>query len=106
MALHRTQVLLEPEQHRALSELARREHRSLSQIVREAVQRELERRQAEADDADARWRAWRQRTLELSARILARRGGQPFDLDTAELINEMRDERDDQIIANTQLRKR
>jgi hypothetical protein len=36
--LQRTQILLEPEQHRALGEIARRQSRSLSDVVREIVQ--------------------------------------------------------------------
>jgi predicted DNA-binding protein len=42
--MHRTQILLEPEQHRTLVEIARREGRSLSDIVREMLQRQLEER--------------------------------------------------------------
>lgn len=47
MVLHRTQVLLEPEQHRELTRIARLEHKSLSEVIREVVQRELDRRQAD-----------------------------------------------------------
>lgn len=44
--LYRTQILLEPDQHKRLSEMARREHRSLSDKVREIIARYL----AEQDD--------------------------------------------------------
>lgn len=37
----RTQVLLEPEQHDKLEEIARREHRSLSDVVREMLDAQL-----------------------------------------------------------------
>jgi predicted HicB family RNase H-like nuclease len=40
--LHRTQILLEPEQHRALAEIARREGRSLSDVVREMLRQQIE----------------------------------------------------------------
>jgi hypothetical protein len=33
----RTQILLDPEQHRTLSEIARRENRSLSNLIREML---------------------------------------------------------------------
>jgi len=36
--LQRTQILLEPEQHKALGEIARQHGRSLSDVVREIVQ--------------------------------------------------------------------
>lgn len=42
--MQRTQVLLEPEQHQALTEIARRENRSLSDVVREMVKNQLEER--------------------------------------------------------------
>ena len=39
--MQRTQILLEPEQHRALTDLAQAEGRSLSDIVREFIQTQL-----------------------------------------------------------------
>lgn len=39
---HRTQILLEPEQHKALTEIAQREKRSLSDVVREMLEKQLE----------------------------------------------------------------
>jgi predicted DNA-binding ribbon-helix-helix protein len=38
---HRTQLLLESEQHEELEEIARREHRSISDIVREMLDAQL-----------------------------------------------------------------
>ena len=44
--MHRTQILLEPEQHKILTEIARQEKRSLSDILREMVDKQIaERRQ-------------------------------------------------------------
>ena len=40
-AFHRAQILLDPEQHHALQEIARREKRSLSDVVREMIKRQL-----------------------------------------------------------------
>ena len=42
--MHRTQILLEPEQHKVLTEIAQREKRSLSDVVREMLQKQLEER--------------------------------------------------------------
>ena len=42
--MQRTQILLEPEQHQALAEIARREKRSLSDLVREMVEKQLKER--------------------------------------------------------------
>jgi hypothetical protein len=38
---HRTQLLLDSEQHQDLEEIARREHRSLSDVVREMLDTQL-----------------------------------------------------------------
>ena len=46
--MHRTQILLESEQHRALTEIARQEQRSLSDLVREMVDRLIVERKQEA----------------------------------------------------------
>jgi predicted CopG family antitoxin len=42
--MHRTQILLEQEQHKALKAIARQENRSLSDVVREMLQKQLEER--------------------------------------------------------------
>jgi hypothetical protein len=42
--MYRAQILLDPEQHNALAEIARREKRSLSDLVREMLQEQLEER--------------------------------------------------------------
>ncbi|NUM49094.1 MAG: ribbon-helix-helix protein, CopG family [Anaerolineales bacterium] len=38
---HRTQILLEPDQHQALTEIARQEKRSISEVVREMLRQQL-----------------------------------------------------------------
>jgi hypothetical protein len=44
--MYRTQILLEPEQHKILAEIAHQEKRSLSDVVREMVDKQIaERRQ-------------------------------------------------------------
>jgi predicted DNA-binding ribbon-helix-helix protein len=42
--MHRTQILLEPDQHKALEEIARSEKRSLSSLIREMLQTQLKAR--------------------------------------------------------------
>lgn len=46
--MYRTQLLLEPEQHRILSEIARQEKRSLSDIVREMIDKQIAERKQKA----------------------------------------------------------
>ena len=93
--MRRTQLLLEPEQHDALAEIARKEGRSISNVVREMVQRQIEQRRETA-------RADLERRLEALQRIrrhrdeaVERRGGRPVDLDVAALIRQAREEREE-----------
>jgi predicted DNA-binding ribbon-helix-helix protein len=46
--LYRTQILLEPEQHKILTEIARQEKRSLSDVIREMVDTQIARHKQQA----------------------------------------------------------
>ena len=94
---HRTQLLLEPEQYEGLKSIAEREHRSLSDMLREIVQRELDRRGQDARETLKLQLAGLDRIRQHREDILASRGGKPIDWDVVELINQMREERDDEI---------
>jgi predicted DNA-binding ribbon-helix-helix protein len=39
--MHRSQILLEPEQHKTLTEIAHQENRSLSDLIREMVDKQI-----------------------------------------------------------------
>ena len=84
---YRAQILLEPEQHRTLSELAEREGRSISDLVRESVQAYL----VERERASQRERE--QRALDKLAEIRARIQAQHGILDV-DLVAEIREERE------------
>jgi len=89
--LQRTQVLLEPEQHEALTRLAAEEGRSLSSLVREAVEEYLtDKGRNEEYELQA---AALQRIREHLAQMLVRRGGRPIEEDLTDIINEQREER-------------
>src|SRR5690349_20528781 len=97
--LYRTQILLEPEQHSALSRIARQEGRSISEKVRELIRQQLEQRQS-AEDADLQnYLQGLERIRQHREAILTRRGGKPIDIDVVELINQMREERYAHILA-------
>jgi len=51
--MYRTQILLEPEQHALLAEIARQEKRSLSDVVREMLARQIAERKRLALQAAA-----------------------------------------------------
>jgi len=99
---YRAQILLDPEQHKKLAEIAAREKRSVSDVVREAVAEyvvEQEKAHAKQKDVFARIRQHQEQMLE-------RRGGRPIEIDTVELINQMREERDNELLARTKSGKK
>lgn len=52
--MYRTQILLEPEQHRVLTEIARQEKRSLSDVLREMIDKQIAERKRMALAAAAK----------------------------------------------------
>jgi len=96
--MHRAQILLEPDQHQKLAEIAQQEGTSISEIVRTAVQEWLDERK---DDEILRRRL---EDLELVDQhrkaILARRKGKPLEIDLAATIEQVRGERDNELIDN------
>lgn len=96
--MYRAQILLEPDQHRALTEISRREGRSVSDVVRQIVRAELERLAGDAAARRARQLAVLAELQEQWDRVMAQRQGCPAPIDTVELINQMREERDDGIL--------
>ena len=96
--LYRAQILIEQGQRKTLAQIARQEGRSMSDVARELIRLGLE---ARSETPEMRWRR-RDRALERAAdlrtAILRRRGGRPLDIDVAELIRSMREERDASLI--------
>jgi hypothetical protein len=97
MRLHRTQLLLDPAQHKLLARLARQQKRSLSDVAREALALGL---QALTGSTEAHWT---QRTIALGRadrlrQAMRQRRGRPLQVDIASLINETREERNAAIV--------
>ena len=90
---HRTQILLEPKEHAKLVRIASQEGRSVSDVIGGLIRHELERR-GERDQRLAGIDAIRSMREE----ILARRGGRPLDVDIESVIDQMRDERDGELL--------
>jgi hypothetical protein len=87
---YRTQILLEPEQHKALVEIARQEERSISEIVRHMISQHLEERTRDAK---------RQRAIDALDRLtrLREKVEQRSGVYQGDLIAEARAERDAQM---------
>jgi hypothetical protein len=99
---YRAQILLDPDQHEKLAEIAAQEGKSISLVVREAVAEYLIAQEEETErerrvKALERVRAHRQS-------ILAERAGKPIEMDIVDLIHQIRDERDQEIANATQNR--
>jgi hypothetical protein len=89
-SLHRAQLLLEAEQHRALARIAQREGRSMSDLVREIVRRHL----AEADEGE-------RKQLEPEALnqlgVIRERVREKYGVIRGDLVAEVRKEREQEL---------
>lgn len=94
--MHRAQILLEPKQHQELAEIAQEKGTSISEIVRTAVREWLAER---SQDAIVRKRLEALKQIDQHRMaILARRDGKPLEIDIAETIEQIREERDDELL--------
>lgn len=87
---YRTQILLKPDQHRRLREIARREGRSISEVSRDLLEYALSARERALEFRLQRIYA----AHEVAERILQERDGQPIDVDVVALLHEARQERE------------
>lgn len=87
--MYRAQLLLQPEVHRRLRQIAEQENRSISDVSRELLEEALNRREQE--------RSVRLRSLmaahAVAQRILQEREGRPLVVDVAEVLNQEREKR-------------
>lgn len=93
--MYKTQIVLEPEQHKALAEIAEREGRSIPDVVQDLVKQGLEEHERRARTNQQSHLESLKQIREHREAILAERGGNPIELDTVELIHQMRQERDE-----------
>ena len=97
--MQRTQILLDPEQHRALTDLARADGRSLSDIVREFIQAQLALREHERKIRRQRQLAGLEQIRAHRQALLARRAELPNFPDPVDVIEQLREERDADLAA-------
>lgn len=93
--LYRTQILLEPEQHQELIEIARSEGRSVSDLIREMLKGVLEHRRADQDAEIKRKLEALDGIRRFREEILRENNGQPIDFDVVKAINLAREEQDE-----------
>lgn len=96
--MQRAQILLYPEQHDALAEIAQRDGTSISDIVRTAIEAWLEERR---QDESMHRRLEALDTIQAHRQaLLDRRNGQPLNFDPADFIERMREERGDELLSS------
>jgi predicted DNA-binding ribbon-helix-helix protein len=98
MALHRTHILLEAEQIDQLKEIARREERSVSEVARQLIQEGVAQIQEKHNAEKQRRILALENARRVRQAIRAERQGEPLDIDVVDLINQMREERDAEIL--------
>ncbi len=96
--MHRAQILLDPKQHDTLAEIAQQQGTSISEIVRTAVQEWLTEHQ---EDEILRQRLEDVEVIQARHQAqLVQRGGRPLEIDIESLIDQMRAERGDELLAS------
>lgn len=98
MAMQRTHIMLDPEQKRDLEEIAQQQGRSVSELAREYITDGIERFNLERTETIQRRLAALERAEQVREMIRLERGGKPLDVDIVEIIQEMREERGDDIL--------
>lgn len=97
--LQRTQILLEPDQHRLLSELASAEGRSLSDLARELIAAQLAQRAQDRTAQRRRHLAGLEAIRGHREAIRQRRSSEAGLPDPSSLIDQLREERDAELSA-------
>lgn len=90
--------MLDPEQKRALEKIAQQQGRSVSELAMEYITDGIERFNRERAESIQRRLAALERAEQVREMIRLERGGKPLDVDIVEIIQEMREERDGDIL--------
>ena len=93
--LDRFQLLWPKRQRQALTRLAKERGVTLTEMARQAI--DIGIRELEQEDEFTRRGLALEQAERLRARILARNGGKPLDVDVAEDLHQMREERIEQL---------
>ncbi|GAB4568786.1 MAG: hypothetical protein Kow0047_21820 [Anaerolineae bacterium] len=84
---YRVQILLKPDLHRRLRQIAEREKRSISEVSRDLLEYALQQRERAVSARLERVRA----AHEVAQKILQERDGRPIEVDVADLLRQERE---------------
>lgn len=93
---YRAQILLEPEQHKKLAQIAAQAGRSVSDVVREAVAEYVVIKTNESERE--RRRNALEKIRQHREEMLRENGGKLFEIDVVKIIKQMREERDNELL--------
>lgn len=96
--MHRAQILLDPQQHRALREIAKRQGRSISSLVRDMINEQLIRLKEEQDSRIRHYMAVIDTVRDHRQAVLDKRGSRALAVDIANIIQENRTEQNGRIV--------
>lgn len=96
--MHRAQILLDPQQHRALREIARRQGRSISSLVRDMINEQLIRLKKEEESQMRHHLAVLDTIRDHRKAVLDKRGSRALAVDIRKIIQENRNERNGRIV--------
>lgn len=87
--MYRAQILLKPDLHRRLRQIAAREHRSISDVSRDLLEMAIQQREREVLERLERVRA----AQGVAEKISQELGGPTLEVDVVDLLNQAREER-------------
>lgn len=87
--MYRAQILLKPDLHRRLRQIAAREHRSISDVSRDLLEMAIQQREREISERLERVRA----AQSVAEKIWQELGGRSLEVDVVDLLNQTRDEK-------------
>ena len=102
MKMHRAQILLDPEQHKVLRDIANRQGRSISSVVRDLLNKQLNKLKTSEKDQIRHYRSVVDNIEEHRREIIIRHGNSPITADITGIIEKNREERDDNILNTDQ----
>ena len=102
--MEKTSISLKPEQHEALTEMARREGQDIDDLITQILQEGIEKRQRDTHPmtADERLQALEQIEEHREA-FLAKRNNTPLQIDPVSLLNHIREECDQHLFSLSQI---
>jgi len=97
--LHRIEILLREDQHRALARRAEQQKTSVSELIRALIDDDFARRGSARRERMLRRKAALASIRKHHDEILTSRDGRPIEVNPSDLVRQLREERDDDLFS-------